>query len=83
MPTPYSVPYAVAVDKNHQAWINMINSDHVARFDPASQRFIEYQLPTRGTEIRHIGVDDNKATPEIWICYDRPNKIARLQLRSR
>lgn len=83
MPTPYSVPYAVAVDKNHQAWINMINSDHVAKFDPATQRFVEYQLPSRGTEIRHIGVDNNKPSPEIWICYDRPNKIARLQLRSR
>jgi streptogramin lyase len=82
MPTPFSVPYAVAVDKNHMAWINMINSDHVARFDPATERFTEYQLPTRGTEIRHIGIDNGPNSPEVWICYDRPNKIARLQLRT-
>jgi streptogramin lyase len=82
MPIPYSNPYAAIVDKNHMVWINMISTDRVARFDPNTEKFTEYFLPTRGTEIRHIGIDDRPAVPEIWICYDRPNKIARLQLRT-
>lgn len=81
LPIPYSNPYAVIVDKNHNVWINMINSDRVARFDPSTEKFTEYFLPTRGTEIRHIGIDNRPTVPEIWICYDRPGKIARLQLR--
>jgi streptogramin lyase len=81
LPTPHSNPYAANVDKNHQVWLNMISTDRVARFDPGTEKFTEYFLPTRGTEIRHIGIDNRPASPDIWICYDRPGKIARLQLR--
>lgn len=82
LPIPFSMPYAAIVDKNHQVWINMISTDRVARFDPTTERFTEYVLPTRGTEVRQIGIDNRPAVPEVWICYDRPGKIARLQLRS-
>jgi len=81
LPIPYSNSYAANVDKNHMVWLNMISTDRVARFDPVAEKFTEYFLPTRGTEIRHIGIDNRPNVPEIWICYDRPNKIARLQLR--
>ena len=82
LPIPYSNPYAAIVDKNHMVWINMISTDRVARFDPNTERFTEYFLPTRGTEIRQIGIDNRPNVPEVWICYDRPGKIARLQLRT-
>jgi len=82
LPIPFSNPYAAIVDKNHMVWINMLSTDRVAKFDPSTEKFTEYFLPTRGTEIRQIGVDNRLAVPEIWICYDRPNKIARLQLRT-
>ena len=81
LPVPFSMPYAANVDKLHNVWINMISTDRVAKFDPSTEKFTEYFLPTRGTEIRHIGVDNRPSVPEIWICYDRPSKIARLQLR--
>lgn len=81
MPVPYSNPYAAVVDKNHNVWINILSADRVSRFNPSTEKFTEYSMPTRGTEVRHIGVDNRPAVPEIWICYDRPNKIARLQLR--
>ena len=68
LPIPYSMPYAVTVDKNHQVWINMISTDRVARFDPATEKFTDYVLPTRGTESVTSGIDDRPAVPEVWIC---------------
>lgn len=82
LPISFSNPYGANVDKNHMVWVNMLNTDRVAKFDPNTEKFTEYFLPTRGTEIRHIGIDNRPTVPEIWICYDRPNKIARLQLRA-
>ncbi len=59
----------------------MLNSDRIARFDPATETFTEFQLPTRGTEIRHIQVDNSTNPPTVWLPYDRTNKIARIQFR--
>ena len=78
VPRPYMQPYAVAVDKNHRVWISTF-SDIILRFDPATQRFTEFALPTRGTEIRFIAVDDRTNPPTVWVPYWRANKIARLQ----
>jgi streptogramin lyase len=77
----YSRPYATVVDKNHVVWISLMNTDRVAKFDPATEQFTEYLLPTRGTEARFISVDNNTTPPSVWIpCY-RTNKLARVQLR--
>ena len=58
-----------------------MNTDRVAKFDPATEQFTEYLLPTRGTEARFISVDNNTNPPAVWVpCY-RTNKLARLQLR--
>jgi streptogramin lyase len=59
----------------------MLNSDRIARFDPATEKFTEFELPTRGTEIRHIQVDSSTNPPTVWLPYDRTNKIARVQFR--
>jgi virginiamycin B lyase len=82
LPHAYSQPYATAVDKNGNVWMNTINLDRIVKFDPKTERFTEYQLPTRGTEIRHIQVDNRTDPPTIWAPYNRVNKIVRLQFRT-
>jgi streptogramin lyase len=63
-------------------WTTSITSDRIVKFDPATERFTEYDLPTRGTESRHIYADNQTDPPTIWIPYDRTNKIARIQFRT-
>jgi streptogramin lyase len=82
LPTPYSAPYAAAVDKNGNVWINTMNHDVLTKFDPKTERFTEYYLPTRGTEIRHVQVDNRTNPPTVWAPYNRTNKVVRLQFRT-
>jgi len=37
LPHRYSQPYGATVDKYHRVWITMLNSDRIARFDPATR----------------------------------------------
>ena len=82
LPTPYSSPYATAVDKNGIVWINTMNHDVLTKFDPKTERFTEYTLPTRGTEIRHVQIDNSTNPPTVWAPYNRTNKVVRIQLRT-
>jgi virginiamycin B lyase len=82
LPTPYSSPYATAVDKNGIVWINTMNHDVLTKFDPKTERFTEYTLPTRGTEIRHVQIDNSTNPPTVWAPYNRTNKVVRIQFRT-
>jgi len=82
MPRDYSMPYANATDKNGNVWINAMNIDGLVKFDPKTEKFTEYKLPTLGTEIRHVAVDNTTDPPTIWAPYNRSNKIVRLQFRT-
>jgi virginiamycin B lyase len=81
-PTPESAPYDATVDKNHSVWINLTNGDSVARFDPQTEKWTEFPLPTRGIDLRHISLDERNGTTRIVIGYTRNSKIARMQIRS-
>ena len=59
-----------------------LTHDALTKFDPETERFTEYFLPTRGTEIRHVQVNNSTDTPTIWAPYNRTNKIVRLQFRA-
>ena len=82
LPTPYSSPYATAVDKRGVVWITTMNNDVLTKFDPKTERFTEYPLPTRGTEIRHVQVDNRTDPPTVWAPYNRTNKVVRIQFRA-
>ena len=51
-------PYATAVDRNHMVWTNLSSDDAVARFDPNTEEYTIFKLPSLGTELRHIAVDN-------------------------
>ncbi len=82
LPHPYSNPYSVAVDKNHMVWVNLLNVDRVDKFNPYTETFTEYPLPSLGTGTRHLAVDDTTEIPTLWLAYNRLGKIARIQFRT-
>jgi len=82
MPNRYGFPYQTAVDKNHMVWVSALNEDRVYRFNPFTERFTVYELPTRGTDIRFITADNRTDQPEIWVFYYHSSKAARLQFRA-
>jgi virginiamycin B lyase len=84
LPGPYRFAYAYepVIDKHHMVWFSMGNSDAVGKFNPATEKFTFYPVPTRGINGRHIDVDDTHDSPEIWLPYDAAGKVARVQFRT-
>jgi virginiamycin B lyase len=50
-------PYAVSVDARGRVWANEIQTDTVALFDPATEKFQVFKLPSKGVGIRKAIVD--------------------------
>jgi len=78
LPQKYSRPYEVVVDNEHNVWVNMPNTDMVAKFNPTTEKFTEYQMPSRGTVMRDLAINYNVNPPEIFAPYNGLNKIARI-----
>ena len=75
-------PYEPVVDKNGIVWVSMSNADVLARFDPRTEQFTFYPIPTRGHNARNIDVDNAPAVPEVWVPYQAGGKVARVQFRT-
>jgi streptogramin lyase len=75
-------PYKVLVDKDHMAWFATANADLLGKFNPFTEQFTMYQLPTRGSNTRHMAIDDSTTPPTIWLPYIGAQKIARVQFRT-
>ena len=56
LPDKSMQPYHVVVDSKHKVWGNLWTSDHIIRLDPANNTWTTFDLPVRGTEIRHIAL---------------------------
>ena len=76
-------PYHVVVDSRHNAWTNLWSADRVTRYDPASDKWTLFDLPSRGTETRYIGLLETKDQPmQVVIPYARLRKVAVMTIRS-
>ncbi len=82
VPYRYSHPYAVAIDKNHMVWLCLMNSDRIAKFNPTTEQFTEYPLPSLGTNVRRLDIDNTTDPVTIWAPYSGGNKIARMEFRT-
>ncbi len=83
LPYPYSFPYGLTVDKNHVVWVTAMNTDRVFKFNPVTERWTDYQLPTLGTDSRFVDVDNTTDPPTVWLSYwGGPNKLAPIQFRT-
>ena len=80
-PYRYGQPYEPAVGNNGMVYFTMSNGDFVGMFNPETEQFTFYPLPTRGHNARNIDVDRSTDSTEVWIPYSAANKVARIQFR--
>ncbi len=79
VPTPWSAPYDVTVDKNGDAWTGSMLNDRVSRLNTKSGEFVEYLLP-RTTNIRRVFVE-NQSGPRttFWVGSNHGASIIKLE----
>ncbi len=84
VPLPYQgmSPYQITVDKNHNLWMNVWTSDVVLKYDPATSKWTTFDLPSRGTEVRHISIDERDGKLKVIIPEYRVSKMAVMNFRS-
>lgn len=82
MPTRDGGPYMAQVDKDHIVWVNYQNSGTFAKFDPKTEKWTEYYVPSLGFETHQIGVFDHNGPTQIALADERNSKIARVQFRT-
>lgn len=76
-------PYQIGVDKAHNVWTNLWSTDKVAKYDPSAGQWTLFDLPTRGTESRHISLLEREGQPlRVVIPYYRARKVGVLTPRS-
>jgi streptogramin lyase len=75
-------PYHVTVDKNHDAWLNIWTSDVILRYDPSSNKWTTFDLPSRGTEARYISLLEKDGKMEVVLPEYRTSKVAVMTFRS-
>lgn len=84
IPLPHSAlqPYHIAVDSRHNAWGNLWTADQLFKFDPAANRFTLFDLPVRGTEIRHISLLEQNGRLHVVVPIYRASQMGVMTLRS-
>ncbi|WP_194724472.1 Vgb family protein [Noviherbaspirillum malthae] len=65
-------PYAVTVDGEGKVWANEIATDTVTLFDPGSEKFQVFPLPTKNEGIRKMVVD---AQGKLWYMGSHSGKL--------
>ena len=75
-------PYHIHVDDNHNVWGNLWTNDQLVKYDPSANKWTTFELPVRGTEIRHIMVDQRSGPTKIIVPVYRTNQMGVMTLRS-
>jgi streptogramin lyase len=75
-------PYQVAVDQRHQVWTNLWSTDAIAKYDPANSQWTLFDLPSRGTETRHISLLEKDGKLQVVLPYSRTRRVAVMTVRS-
>jgi virginiamycin B lyase len=80
-PDPAYQPYHIAVDQNHNVWGNLWTADRIAKYDPGKAEWTMFDLPTRGTEIRHISLLERDGVTKVVVPIYRDSKMGVMTLR--
>jgi streptogramin lyase len=75
-------PYQVAVDSNHNAWLNIWMTDQVLRYDPKANSFTAFDIPTRGSEARYVSLYEKDGQTKVVLPSYRTRKVSVMTLRS-
>jgi streptogramin lyase len=74
--------YHMAVDSRHNVWGNLWTSDRIVKLDPKTNAWTVFDLPVRGTEIRHIALLERGDTLSVVMPVYRTNQMGVLTVRS-
>jgi streptogramin lyase len=75
-------PYHIAVDNSHNVWANLWTSDHLAKYDPTNNKWTTFDLPVRGTEIRHVSLLERDGVTKVVVPVYRSSQMAYMVVRS-
>ena len=75
-------PYQIAIDQRHQVWTNLWSTDAIAKYDPANSQWTLFDLPSRGTETRHISLLEKDGKLQVVLPYSRTRRVAVMTVRS-
>jgi streptogramin lyase len=78
MPTRWTAPYDVALDRNGEAWTGSMVTDQVVRVDTKTGETVEYLLP-RETNIRRVHIDNSTERPTFWVGSNHGASIVKLE----
>ncbi len=78
VPTPWTDPYDVVLDKNGDAWTGGMFSDRVVRLNTATGEAVEYLLP-RSTNIRRVFVDNSTTPVTFWVGNNHGASIVKIE----
>jgi len=82
LPDPAMQAYHIAVDSKHNVWGNLWTSDRIVRLDPGTNAWTVFDLPVRGTEIRHIALAERGDKIAVVVPVYRTSQMGVLTLRS-
>ena len=70
---PTSQPYGIEADAAGMLWYNEFAANQLVRFDPKTQAFEKFPLPSPRSEVRHMARD---ARGRVWMALSGANKAA-------
>ena len=74
--------YHIVVDSKHNVWGNLWTSDRIAKLDPATNQWTMFDLPVRGTEIRHIALLEQGDKLTVVVPVYRSSQMGVMTVRS-
>lgn len=81
-PDPAMQPYHISVDSKHNVWGNLWTNDQIFKYDPATDKWTMFPLPVRGTEMRHLTVDERGGALKVSMPVYRTNQMGVMTARS-
>jgi len=82
LPDPAMQAYHIAVDSRHRVWGNLWTSDRIVRLDPGTNTWAIFDLPVRGTEIRHIALSERGDKVSVVVPVYRTSQMGVMSVRS-
>ena len=82
LPDPAMQAYHIAVDSKHNAWGNLWTADRIVKLDPGTNTWTIFDLPVRGTEIRHIALHERDGKLYVVVPVYRTSQMGVMTVRT-
>ena len=75
--------YETSVDEDGMVWLPFTHGDSIAKFDPSTEEWTSYSLPTIGTKTHGLQAVTVNGRTQIGMGYLGAGKVAKLEFRPR